>query len=74
MGIKFAVGDKVRILKDNSLVGKTGVIIKDGGKLNLGYRKLGENKYNTFLQQWVIKLDDTGDEVSLLEGSLEVFS
>ena len=70
MGTDFAVGDKVRILEGNILAGKAGVIIKDGGSQNLGYRKPGEAKYNTFIQQWLVKIDDTGDEILFSEGSL----
>ncbi len=71
MGTNFAVGDKVRILESHGFDGKTGVIIKDGGLQNLGFRKLGEDKYNTWLQQWIVKLDDTGNEVPFFEGALE---
>jgi hypothetical protein len=74
MDANFVVGDKVRISKDNGMVGKTGVIIKDGGRTNLGFRKLGEGEYNTWLQQWVVKINDTGDELNLFEGSLEKIS
>ena len=69
----FSVGDKVKIvgkISDDTLIGKTGVIIKDGGLQNLGFRKLGEDKYNTWLQQWIVKLDDTGNEVPFFEGAL----
>ncbi len=71
MGTDFAVGDKVKILEGHGFDGKTGVIIKDGGLQNLGVRKLGEGKYNTYLKQWIVKLDDTGDEVAFFEGMLE---
>lgn len=72
MGTDFAVGDKVRVREGNGLFsGRTGIIIKDGGKQNLGFRKLGESEYNTWLQQWVVKFNDTGEETNLPEGSLE---
>lgn len=79
MGTNFAVSDKVRILEGHigvsiKLAGKTGVIIKDGGRQNLGFRKPGEPKYNTFIQQWLVTLDDTGDAVLFPEGSLEKIS
>ena len=74
MGTNFTVGDRVRILEGNGFDGKTGVIIKDGGLQNLGFRKLGEDKYNTWLQQWIVKLDDTSDEVPFFEGALETIT
>ena len=71
MGTNFAVGDKLRILEGYVFDGKTGVIIKDGGLQNLGFRKLGEGKYSNSLQMWIVKLDDIGDEVSFPEGALK---
>ncbi len=74
MGTNFAMGDKVRILEGNILAGKTGVIIKDGGSPHLGFRKPGEAIPKADIQQWLVKLDDTGDEVLFPEGSLEKIS
>ena len=70
MGTNFAVGDKVRILESHGFDGKTGVIIKDGGFQKGGSRKIGE-EYKNWLHQWVVKLDDTGDEVAFFDGALE---
>ena len=71
MGTNFAVGDKVRNTRDDKFIGRTGIIIMDGGLQNLGFRKIGEYKYGTSLQQWVVKLDDTSEEISFFEGALE---
>ncbi|MBA7696427.1 hypothetical protein ES703_105075 [subsurface metagenome] len=76
MGTNFAVGDKVRIVGEiagDEFIGRTGVIIKDGGRSNEpGVRKLYEGwKLKTGPQQWIVKLDDTGNEVAFFEGALE---
>ena len=73
METNFAVGDKVRIvgkIADEEYIGKTGVIIKDGGFQKGGNRNLGE-KYKNWLHQWVVKLDDTSKELFFFDGSLE---
>jgi len=71
METNFAVGNKVRILEGNPFAGKTGVIIRDAAPMNLGVRKLGESEYDTWLKQWLVKLDDTGEEILFTEGALE---
>ncbi|MFC2047680.1 hypothetical protein ACFLTK_05375 [Chloroflexota bacterium] len=79
METNFSVGDKVRmvgkIAEDEIYFGKTGVIIKDAGVQNMGFRELGkaigESKGNKPLKQWLVKLDDTGTEMPFFEGSLE---
>jgi hypothetical protein len=71
METNFAVGDKVKIVRGlEECVGKTGIIIKDGGFQKGGSRKLGE-EYKNWLHQWVVKLDDTGEELAFFDGSLE---
>ena len=73
MEINFAVHDKVRIvgkIAGDEFIKKTGVIIRDGGFQKGGVRKLGE-EYKNWLHQWVVKLDDTGEEVAFFDGSLE---
>ena len=73
MGTNFNVGDKVKIvgrIADDKFIGKTGVIIKDGGFQQGGFRRIGEESKNS-LHQWIEKLDDTGDELPFFDGSLE---
>ena len=76
MGTNFAVRDKVRIVGEiagDEFIGRTGVIIKDGGRSNEpGVRKLGESfEDNTGPQQWLVKLDDTGKEIRFYEVNLK---
>jgi len=73
MGTNFAKDDKVRIvgkIASDEFIEKTGVIIRDGGFKKGGFRKLGE-ELKDWLHQWVVKLDDTGEEQDFFDGSLE---
>ncbi len=77
MSNKFKEHVKVKIIGDcgnEKYIGKTGLIIKDAGLMPIGNRKLygafGEGKNITRIQQWLVKLDDTGDEVVCFEAYL----
>ena len=71
----FAVGVKVKILGRfrDELKGQTGVIIKDAGFMNkIGTRKLGETWGKSCEKQWLVKLDNTGEESQFPEVTLEI--
>ncbi len=74
MVANFAVGDKVRIRGEKGFENKTGLIIKnlDKERIPKGVRKLGEGfKTEEGRQQWLVKLDVTQEEVTVLEENLE---
>ena len=73
METDFVVNDKVKIvgtIADNNFIGRTGIIIKDGGFQRGSSRKIDE-EYKNGLHQWIVKLYDTSEEVPFFDGSLE---
>ena len=79
MGTNFAINDKIKVIGGlEEYIGKTGVIVKDGGVPNIavGFRKLGEGikSIKSGRHLWVILLDDTYETIVLPEDNLEKIS
>lgn len=84
----FAVGDKVKIIehhKDQKLIGKKGLITKEGTPIFVGnVDEIRKSLGTAFLSNisisegrreikfWIVKLDDTGEEVECPSPGLKI--